>query len=81
LTLGADILKVFREDNTHLHTGVEVNYQELVSFRLGYLTGYETRAFTAGLGLHRGIFKLDYGFSPQSQDLNSGHTLSIEVEF
>jgi hypothetical protein len=81
VTLGADILKVFREDNTHLHAGVEVNYQELVSFRAGYLTGYETRAFTAGLGLQRGIFRLDYGFSPQSQDLNSGHTLSVEVEF
>jgi hypothetical protein len=81
LTLGADILKVFREDNAHLHTGVEVSYQELVSFRVGYLTGYETRAFTAGLGLQRGIFRLDYGFSPQSQDLNSGHTLSVEAEF
>jgi hypothetical protein len=81
VTLGADILKVFREDNAHLHTGVEMNYQELVSFRAGYLTGYETRTFTAGLGVQRGIFKLDYGFSPQSQDLNSGHTLSVEVEF
>jgi hypothetical protein len=81
VTLGADILKVFHEDNAHLHTGVEMDYQELVSFRVGYLTGYETRAFTTGLGLHRGIFRFDYGFSPQSQDLNSGHTLSVEVEF
>jgi hypothetical protein len=81
LTVGADFLKVFRDSNAHLHTGVELNYQELVSFRLGYLTGYEARAFTAGLGLHRGIFTLDYGFSPQSQELNSGHTLSVEVEF
>jgi hypothetical protein len=80
LTLGADFLKVFRDSNAHLHTGVELNYEELVSFRLGYLTGYETRAFTAGVGLHRGIFRLDYGFSPQSQGLNSGHTVSVEVE-
>jgi hypothetical protein len=81
LTVGADVMKVFRENNTHLHTGAEVNYQETVAFRLGYLFGYETRGFTAGLGLRRDILRIDYGFSPQSQDVNSGHTLSVEVEF
>jgi hypothetical protein len=81
MTVGADVVKVFRENNTHLHTGAEVNYQETIAFRLGYLFGYETRGLTAGLGLRRDIFRLDYGFSPQSQDLNSGHTLSVEVEF
>jgi len=74
-------VKIFREDKAHVHTGLEVNYQETVSFRVGYLFGYETRGFTAGLGLRRDIFNRDYGFSPQSQDLNSGHTLSVEVEF
>ena len=81
LTLGADVVKIFREDKAHLHTGLEVNYQETVSFRVGYLFGYETRGLTTGLGLQRDIFRLDYAFGPQSQDLNSGHTLSVEVEF
>jgi hypothetical protein len=81
LTVGADMVKVFRENNTHFHTGAEVDYQETVAFRLGYLFGYETRGFTAGLGVRRDILRLDYSFSPQSQDLNSGHTLSVEVEF
>ena len=81
LTVGADLVRVFREDRTHLHTGAEVNYQEMLSFRLGYLFGYETRGFTAGLGIRKDFLKLDYGFSPQSQDMNNGHTISLEVEF
>jgi hypothetical protein len=81
LTAGADFVKVFREDNTHLHTGLEVNYQETIAFRIGYLFGYETRGLTAGVGLRRNIFRLDYAFSPQSEDLNNGHTLSVGVEF
>jgi hypothetical protein len=81
LTVGADLVKVFHEDNAHLHTGLEVDYQETIAFRIGYLFGYETRGLTAGLGLRRDIFRLDYGFSSQSEDFNNGHTISVGVEF
>jgi hypothetical protein len=81
LTVGADLVKVFREDNTHLHTGLELNYQETIAFRIGYLFGYDTRGLTVGLGLRRNIFRLDYAFSLQSEDLNNGHTVSVGLEF
>jgi len=81
MTLGADLVKVFHEDNAHVHTGLELNYQETIAFRIGYLFGYESRGLTAGVGLRRNIFRLDYAFSPQSEDLNNGHTISVGVEF
>lgn len=81
LTVGADLVKVFREDKAHLHTGAEVSYQEKIAFRFGYLFGYESRGLTVGLGLRRDFLRLDYGFSPQSQDLSNGHTVSVGVEF
>ena len=80
-TAGVDVVKVLREEKTHLHTGTELTYQELVSLRFGYLFGYETRGFTAGLGLRRDFVTVDYGFSPQSRNISNGHTISIGVEF
>ena len=81
LTLGADAIKVFKEEKAHLHTGAEVDYQQVIAFRLGYLFGYETRGLTVGLGVRKDFLRLDYGFSPQSDDVSNGHTISVGVEF
>jgi hypothetical protein len=81
LTVAADGIKHSHDDKFHLHTGAELNFQETVSFRAGYLFGYESRGFTAGLGLQRDFLRLDYGFSPQAQEINNGHTISVGVEF
>jgi hypothetical protein len=80
LTMGTDFLKVFREEKVRLHTGAEINYEEKVAFRAGYTFGYETRGMTFGIGISRDILRLDYAFTPQSQDFRSGHTISIGVQ-
>ncbi len=81
LTVGADAIRTFHEDKVHLHTGAELAYHESISFRIGYAFGYETRGLSAGLGVRRDFLRLDYGFSPQSQEVNNGHTISLGVEF
>lgn len=81
VTAAADVVKVFKEDKAHLHTGAEVSYHRTVSVRLGYLFGYEARGITVGIGMMKALFRLDYAFSPHFQSLDAGHTISLGVEF
>ncbi len=81
LALAADVVNIFQEQKTHFHTGAELTYDEIISLRFGYLFGYDTRNVTLGVGLHRDPFRIDYGFSPQSQSLSTGHTVSLGVGF
>jgi hypothetical protein len=66
---------------SHLHLGAEATYQEYFSVRLGYLTGYDTRGFSAGMGIHYNRFQLDYAFIPVSEDLGNAHSISIGISF
>jgi len=81
LALAGDVVNIFQEKKAHFHTGAELTYSEIISLRFGYLSGYDTRNVTLGVGLHKDPFRIDYGLSPQSQSLSTGHTVSVGVEF
>ncbi|MCD6311911.1 MAG: PorV/PorQ family protein [Elusimicrobia bacterium] len=53
------------ENETHVSFGNEFLWKNL-SLRLGYQTGYETKALSAGLGLKTGKFKFDFSYTPMS---------------
>jgi hypothetical protein len=76
-TLAADIVSYTNESKTHLHAGAEVNYHDTFAMRLGYLTGYDARSVTAGIGIHYGLLNFDYAYAPFRYDFGTTHTLSL----
>lgn len=81
LTLAADVVSILPEKNTHVLFGSEFNYKETFALRLGYMSGYETRNITAGIGIRYEMLNLDYAFVPFKLDLGTTHTFSLVVEF
>lgn len=61
----------------HICIGGEVIYNNLVSLRFGYQTGYESRSYTVGLGIHYSIACIDYAFIPFELQLGDAHIISI----
>lgn len=75
------IQKYTETDDTHIHVGGEVFYDNIIAMRLGYMTGYESKGFTAGLGLYWEGLNFDYAFTPYSYGLGSAHTISLMYSF
>lgn len=68
-------------DASHIHLGGEAFYDEVVAVRLGYMTGYESKGLTAGLGLHWNGINFDYAFTPFDYNLGNSHTISLMYTF
>jgi len=68
------------EDN-HLHAGAEFVFKKLAALRVGYQTGYDSKGFSAGLGLYYSGFNFDYAFVPFQYDLGNSHIISIKYNF
>jgi hypothetical protein len=65
----------------HLSLGAEVNYDDAVTIRLGYKTGYAYRGFSAGIGLRYSLANIDYAFIPSSSQMGDAHIISIGFNF
>jgi len=72
-----DALQTFEDKISHFHFGIEGTYNDIVSLRAGYKTGYEYTSLTTGFGVVYGIVKFDYAFVPFTGGLNSTHTFSL----
>lgn len=72
-----EAVKTIDDAHTHLHAGIELAYDHFAFVRAGYLTGYEFRSFSAGVGLLYASVKFDYAFVPFSGAFNSTHTFSL----
>jgi hypothetical protein len=81
LTVEADIIKPIN-DNFKLAVGSEFVYRDFAALRLGYQFGYDSRSFTAGLGLKVfNRFTVDYGFMPMSNGLGTTHRFTTAFHF
>lgn len=70
------------EDKTnHISLSIESTYNDLISLRLGYITGFESKNISAGLGIKYSDFILNYGYVPYSYNLGTHHSLSINYSF
>lgn len=69
------------DDMLHMSIGAEINYGDLISLRLGYITGYETKDFTAGIGIKYKFLNLDYSYVPFSMSFGDSHTITLGFEF
>ncbi|MGA3286636.1 MAG: PorV/PorQ family protein [Bacteroidota bacterium] len=61
----------------HISIGTEATYNDAVTVRFGYETGYEYRAFSAGVGLRYSIVMIDYAYIPSSSQMGTAHIISI----
>ena len=61
--------------------GAEATYDNLLSVRAGYQTGYDVRGLTAGLGIHYSLIQLDYAYIPFSQGFGDASVITIGVKF
>jgi hypothetical protein len=81
VTLTADVVDYTVEGKTHVHVGGEIDYEHTFAVRLGYMTGYESRSFTAGMGIQYNLVNLDYAYVPFQYDLGTTHTFSLGFRF
>lgn len=81
LTLAIEYHKFFEDDENHINIGAEILYDKLIALRGGYQTGYESRDFTAGVGLMWGNLKFDYAFLPFQLGLGSANLFSLQFKF
>ncbi|HSL90488.1 MAG TPA: PorV/PorQ family protein [Ignavibacteriaceae bacterium] len=80
-TTAAEFHKYLDDDANHINVGVEVFYDNLIALRGGYQTGYESRDFTAGIGVSWGNLKFDYAFLPFQLGLGSANLFSLQFKF
>ena len=80
-TGGAEFQKYLDNEDNHFNFGGEVLYNKLIAARAGFQTGYESRGFTAGIGLMWGNLKFDYAFLPFSLGLGNANLFSLQFKF
>ncbi len=81
IVVGGEYQKYFATQDNHLDFGAEIWYNNVIAIRGGYLTGYISKGFTAGIGLHWGSLSFDYALTPFSYDLGTGNSLSLNFVF
>ncbi|MBI5022034.1 MAG: PorV/PorQ family protein [Ignavibacteriales bacterium] len=79
--VNGDIVSFPKESKTHLHFGAETDYKNMIALRFGYQTGYETKSFSAGVGIRSSLFQFDYAYVPYKDSFGSGHIFSLEIQF
>ncbi|RKY90474.1 MAG: hypothetical protein DRQ01_09125, partial [Ignavibacteriae bacterium] len=77
----AEFLKYLETDDIHFNLGGDITYNKLISLRVGYQTGFESRGLTAGLGIMWGNLKFDYAYLPFSLGLGNANLFSIQFKF
>lgn len=73
--------RYFSAESNHIQSGIEVNYDKLISARLGYISGYETKDLSYGLGICWGSFEFDYALVPNDFGLGNSGYLTIIYTF
>ena len=75
------VQKYLETDDTHIHIGGEAFYNNIIAIRIGYMTDYDSKGLTTGLGLFWKGINFDYAFTPYSYGLGSAHTISLMYSF
>ena len=68
---------VYFDDVFHVHLGAEAQLHEMFSVRAGYMSGYDTKNFTAGTSFGYRNIIVDYAFVPFTGNLGTSHLFNI----
>jgi hypothetical protein len=79
LGIGFDLVKP-NDSKLKIHTGVEYNYNQIASLRLGYQLGYDEKSISFGFGVNYKKYSLDYAFVPYSSNLGNSHRFSLNLK-
>ncbi len=77
----AGIQKYLSEDEIHLHLGGETLYNKIIALRLGYVSNYYSKNFSAGFGIIWKGINFDYAFVPVKYGLGDSHIITILYTF
>jgi len=77
----AEFQKYLDADDIHFNLGGDIVYDQLLALRAGYQTGYESRGFSAGLGIMWSSLRFDYAFMPFSLGLGNANLFSLQFKF
>ena len=77
----AEFQKYLDTDDIHFNLGCDIVYDQLLALRAGYQTGYESRGFTAGLGIIWSSLRFDYSYMPFSLGLGNANLFSLQFKF
>jgi len=77
----AGIQKYLDTDDIHFHVGTSGTYNNLFTLRAGYLSGYDSKGFTAGAGVFWNGFNIDYAFTPFSFGIGNANTITLMYTF
>lgn len=70
-----------RDPESHMQAGFESIYAQKLSLRLGYQSGYESRALSAGIGIRIDFVQFDYAYVPFGLGLGDSHLFSLGFQF
>ncbi len=79
--VGADGVKVFKDNGVRIHFGGEASYDNTFALRAGYQFGYDEKGFSAGFGVHYAPIQFDYAYVPFKDNIGTTHTFSLIFRF
>lgn len=59
------------------HFGMEFDYSEMLSLRIGYRAGWDNQNISVGLGARVGDLRIDYAYVPFYSNLGDTHRVSL----
>ena len=65
------------DDKAHAHVGAEARLHEMFTVRAGYMTGYDSKNFTAGASIVYRNIAFDYAFVPYTNNLGTTHLFNL----
>ena len=71
----ADVVTL--DEETHFHFGAEAQIHEYFSLRAGYMTGWDSKHFSAGASFGMRNIRVDYAFLPFSNNLGTSHLFNL----
>ncbi|PKL81702.1 MAG: hypothetical protein CVV24_13895 [Ignavibacteriae bacterium HGW-Ignavibacteriae-3] len=80
-TVLAGFQKYTLQDDSHLHFGGEAVYDHILSLRVGYAGGYDSKSISTGFGVYWKGINLDYAYVPVKYGLGDSHIISFTYSF
>lgn len=77
LTILTGLQRYLKNDDYHIHIGSEINYDNFLFLRGGYISGYETKNVTTGFGIRMKSLNLDYAYVPIKYGLGDNHIVTF----
>lgn len=77
----AGFQKYTSASDSHIHFGAEFLYDGFLAVRSGYMSGYDSKSLSAGLGVIWGKLNFDYAYVPYKYSLGNSHIISMSYTF